>query len=160
MRSSLQNQSPPLFIIFILLLCVVSCSSDHTGNTKLEPAAISYIDEQDGWKKVGVSLQGQLMSELDLKSIKKIAPNKIEFREKRTVLDSGKKNVSNNLPKHQYSINTWVIDCAKKTYQLVRVALFNERKEIISQGQYTEQDIQPMAIVAGSISAQHLKHVC
>ena len=147
------------FVFLLVYACMLPSSVNMPSRQQTHQESPSERTTEPKWKKVSVSLQGQLMSEIDESSVRHIDSGVVEFREKRTILDASRTSL-NYLPPHKYSINIWWIDCTNKTYRLLSMRLYDETNQLISHSIYRKEDVQPMAVVPKSMSAQHLSYVC
>lgn len=110
------------------------------------------------WVNLGVSVDGNILHELDKSSIKRNGAL-VTFKDKKTIENTDKEHFL-NLPVHKMQINYWEINCRAKTYRLVSTNLFNKKGERLFEKTYTAKEVAPMRIVRGSATEKQQQIVC
>lgn len=110
------------------------------------------------WVNVGVSIDENVLHELDKSSIKRTG-NIVTFRDRKTIDNIDKEHFL-NVPVHKVSINNWEINCQAKTYRLINMDFFDEKGQSLGGVIYPEKDVAPMRIVRGSTTEKQQQIVC
>ncbi|MBP6562500.1 MAG: hypothetical protein KA214_03390 [Neisseriaceae bacterium] len=110
------------------------------------------------WLSLGVSQNSNILHELDQTSVKKNG-QVVTFRDKKTFTDISKEHFQ-YLPKHKYSLNTWEMNCANKTYRLVATQLIAENGTEVWQKTFDFNTAPTRKIVAGSSTDKQYQAVC
>ena len=99
-----------------------------------------------------------VMNELDELSIRRQG-NRVTFRDRKTIFNLKKEDFQGS-PRHKTSINTWEIDCARQTYRLQTMSLFDENGRLITRYSYSDRDLPATPITANTASHYQMKQVC
>ncbi|AXK39194.1 surface-adhesin E family protein [Crenobacter cavernae] len=132
--------------------CATGPSSMTGGRPTVKPEANA------NWHNLGVSPNGNILNELDERSIRRQG-SLVTFRDRKTIFNPKKENFLST-PPHKYSINSWQIDCSARTFRLMAVALFDENGRQTASYTYNDAQIKPMPVVQNSASFQQMQFVC
>lgn len=127
---------------------------------QLRPQPVPSAPQQANadWHNLGVSPNGNILNEIDKLSVRRQG-SVVTFRDKKTIFNMKKENFLST-PRHKYSINTWQIDCASRTFRLTSVTLFDENSRLVASYLYNDSQIKPMPVVQNSASYQQMLFVC
>lgn len=146
-------KSPLTTALLLTLTVLTGCAIAPDEYGSLQPGA-----QNAAWKNLGVTPSGNIMNELDELSIRRQG-NRVTFRDRKTIFNLKKEDFQGS-PRHKTSINTWEIDCARQTYRLQTMSLFDENGRLITRYSYNDRDLPATPITANTASHYQMKQVC
>lgn len=136
-----------------LLLALGACSSKPEKYDSLHKGP-----QQKAWHNIGVTPSGNVMNEIDQRSIRRQG-TRVVFRDRKTIFNMQKESFLNT-PPHKQSLNTWEIDCESQTYRLIDTVLYDSNLRLISSAQYKTGETRHLPIQKDSAAFYQMKFVC
>lgn len=135
------------------ILTLVACAQTPAPTFKT-------VDEysKKAWTNIGVSPDGNVLNEIDQRSIRKQG-ERVVFRDRKTIFNMSRENFL-SIPPHKQSINTWEIDCRARTYRLIDTVLYDQNQRLISSAQYKTGETRHLPIQKDSASEHQFNIVC
>lgn len=148
---------------FFCVLALVGCASGHMNKKQDAPGITTQSsapasEASADWENLGVTPNGNVLNEIDKLSIQREG-TQVTFRDRKTIFDVKKENFLAT-PPHKVSLNTWIIDCAHRTFRLLNMVLLGANGRQIASFSYTGAQLKPTPIVKNSASYQQMLYVC
>lgn len=133
-----KHQAIKQFLVLCSTAILVACSSNGSFNKNSMAA-------QGHWQNINRIHNGNIEISYDTGSLKKQG-NTVSIRDRKIVRDTDKETY-HDTPNYKIAIGDWEFHCTQRTYRLVALQFWDNKKNEIAKHQFAPNEIPSMPIM-------------